>query len=70
MKLVNMTRVEPEVKNGPVSINVPEQDIDILKERGWIVAKAVSESQKEETVVNSEPNKDMKVSKTKGSKLE
>ena len=35
--MVRMTRSVPEIKNGPTTIDVQEQDVKVLEGRGWVV---------------------------------
>lgn len=35
--MVRMTRSVPEIKNGPITIDVQEQDVKVLEGRGWVV---------------------------------
>ena len=50
--MVRMTRSVPEIKNGPTTIDVQEQDVKVLEGRGWIVVNKtpVKEEKKPEPV--------------------
>jgi len=37
--MVQMTREVPEYPNGPVTADIPESDVELLKARGWLVSE-------------------------------
>jgi len=68
MKVVHMTRVEPEVVGGPTALDVQEQDVAVLATRGWVAAEEKKSSdktsepvKKSETVEKAVTHKDKKV---------
>lgn len=65
--MVRMTRSVPEIKNGPTTIDVQEQDVKILEKRGWVTAKAapVKEEKKPEPMKEEVSDKEPADSKKK-----
>lgn len=69
--MVRMTRSVPEIKNGPTSIDVQDQDVKILEKRGWSVGKSTPVKKEEksepveelEQVTEKEPVESKKKSK-------
>lgn len=65
MKIYTMTRDYPEAENQPTKLSVPECDVEVLKNRGWVVSDEEKTSKKDAEPKDTEPKQESKIEEKK-----
>lgn len=66
--MVRMTRSVPEVPNGPTALDVQEKDVEILKNRGWIVGNKAPVKEEKKPIKEEVPAEEVSEEKLDSSK--